>query len=238
MQFGQRRVVMQRKTRCALMCISFKAPNGLHQDAIVLEVIARMISHGPLALAKQYKEANNPVHDIIAEWERMRDPYLFSIWGTTNIATISALQETEQIILQITKKIKEENLKNQMIRQKQALKTTGTTNYKDLERQRWQSTKPLQGNAFDVYKQFEILEKVTMEDIERVAKRVFDTRRSTVGYLYPEKISPVPVQCKEYPKLDTIITTKLPNLKTSKFTVSKGVFTKYDGKKTFVYSTR
>lgn len=231
MQFGQRRVVMQRKTRCALMCISFKAPNGLHQDAIVLEVIARMISHGPLALAKQYKEANNRVHDIIAEWERMRDPYLFSIWGTTNIATISALEETEKIILEITQMLKNGNLKNQMEQAKTSIKNDWNNELQGSRKTAMAINEAIaRGDAFDVYKQFEILEKVTMEDIERVAKRVFDTRRSTVGYLYPEEISPVPVQCKEYPKLDTIITTKLPNLKTSKFTVSKGVFTKYDGK--------
>jgi zinc protease len=231
MQYGQRRVVMERNTRCALMCISFKAPNGLHEDAIVLEVIARMISHGPLALAKQYKEANNSVHDIIAEWERMRDPYLFSIWGTTNVASTKALQETEEIILEITKKIKEKNLKNQMDQAKTSIKNDWSNELQGSRKTAMAINEAIaRGDAFDVYKQVEILETVTPEDIKRVAKRIFDTRRSTVGYLYPSDKTPVPVQCKKYPRLDTKITTNLPKVKNTEFQVNEGVFTEYDGK--------
>ena len=84
-QLGQRRVMIKRPTNCALMCVAFKAPNGLHKDAIVLDVISKIIAHGPTAMSEKYKKDRScHIHDILAEWERMRDPYLFCLWATTN----------------------------------------------------------------------------------------------------------------------------------------------------------
>ena len=233
LQMGQRRVNMQRPTNCALMCLSFKAPNGLHEDAITLNVIANMISRGPNALSQKFKKDDSlHVHDIIAEWERMRDPYLFSIWGTTNSPTESALEQTEKCIWEILKMFQTEspdmqklmesskdNIKNGWVNEMLGTRNTAMAINEAIAR----------GDAFDVYRRYEILEKVDLLKIRKVAKKYFDLRQSTVGWLWPLEGAKLPKEIvpSNYNPLKTEPFIDLPSSNTSDFEASNGVFTKY-----------
>ena len=228
-QMGQRRVTMQRPTNCALMCISFKAPNGLHHDAIVLEVIANIISKGPQALAERFKQDEElPIHDITAEWERMRDPYLFSIWGTTNRPTKDALQTTENTIHTITAMF-QTDMKEHVARAKQYIKNDWENEMLGTRNTAMAINEAIaRGDPFDVHKRFEVLDSVNEEDVKRVAATYFDVRRSTVGWLLPGDVAP-DIVTETYPKLDTkeFKTCALPSNKDASFEASDGEFTSY-----------
>jgi len=229
-QMGQRRVMMQRPTNCALMCISFKAPNGLHHDAIVLEVIANIISKGPQALSEQFKKDEAlPIHDIIAEWERMRDPYLFSIWGTTNQATKDALQKAEDVIHTITDMFQTMNMKEHIVRAKQYIKNSWDNEMLGTRNTAMAINEAIaRGDPFDVHKRLEVLSSIDEEDVKRVAAKYFDVRRSTVGWLLPGDVAP-DIVTETYPKLDTeeFQTSSVPSNEGASFEASNDVFTNY-----------
>ena len=233
LQMGQRRVTMQRPTNCALMCISFKAPNGLHEDAIALQVIASMISKGPKALSQPFKKNDSlHVHDIIAEWERMRDPYLFSIWGTTNSPTKSALQQTEECIEKILKMFHNPcNMKELLESSKRNIKNGWDNEMLGTRNTAMAINEAIaRGDAFDVYRRYELLEQVDLSKIMTVAKKYFDFRRSTVGWLWPGEV-PNEIVPSNYDPLKTQPFVKLPTTNTSKFEASNEVFTKYENGK-------
>lgn len=229
-QMGQRRVMMQRPTNCALMCISFKAPNGLHHDAIVLEVIANIISKGPQALSEQFKKDDDlPIHDIIAEWERMRDPYLFSIWGTTNRATEDALQTAENTIHTITDMFQKMDMKEHIARAKQYIKNSWDNEMLGTRNTAMAINEAIaRGDPFDVHKRLEVLSSIDEKDVKRVAAKYFDVRRSTVGWLLPGDVAP-DIVTETYPKLDTkeFQTSSVPSHKGASFEASNDVFTNY-----------
>ena len=229
-QMGQRRVMMQRPTNCALMCISFKAPNGLHHDAIVLKVIANIISKGPQALSEEFKKDESlPIHDIIAEWERMRDPYLFSIWGTTNRATEDALQTAENTILTITEMFQSINMKEHITRAKQYIKNDWDNEMLGTRNTAMAINEAIaRGDPFDVHKRFEVLDSVNEEDVKRVAAKYFNLRRSTVGWLLPGDVAP-DIVTETYPKLDTkeFKTNAVPSNEGASFEASDAEFTSY-----------
>jgi len=229
LQMGQRRVNMQRPTNCALMCISFKAPNGLHEDAIALKVIANMISKGPNALSQTFKKDESlPIHDIIAEWERMRDPYLFSIWGTTNSPTKSALQQTEECIEKILKMFHDPSTMTDLMESSKGNIKNGWDNEMLGTRNTAMAINEAiaRGDAFDVYRRYELLEQVNLRKIQDVAKKYFDLRQSTVGWLWPGEV-PNEIVPTNYDPLKTQTFATLPSSNTSDFEASNDVFTKY-----------
>lgn len=64
-----------------ILGIGFKAPCGLHTDAIALELLAHNINSGPTSIFQPLVESG-VVYNINASWGRMKDPYLFSIWAS------------------------------------------------------------------------------------------------------------------------------------------------------------
>lgn len=227
-QMGQRRLIVRKPSNSALMCIAFKAPNGLHHDAIVLKVIANLISDGPQALAIQFKKDRDiPVHDIIAEFERMRDPYLFSIWGTTSMPTESALQKTENVIHTITEIVKTMSDPVALKRAKKSLHNEWENEMVGTKNTAMALNEAIAlGDPFDVHRRFEVLDSVSMEDITRVAKDIFNVDRSTVGWLLPGENASEIVR-SDYDKYNTKTFETVPTMSGGfELTVSDSELTK------------
>tara|TARA_B110000008_G_scaffold174856_1_gene174519 strand:+ start:1084 stop:3600 length:2517 start_codon:yes stop_codon:yes gene_type:complete len=184
-QMGQRRVMIKRPTNCALMCAAFKAPNGLHKDAIVLDVISKIIAHGPTAMSEKYKKDQScHIHDILAEWERMRDPYLFCLWATTNQNSEEALKTAESKLMEITRDLQSFNDGESLERAKTVLKNKWKNEMMGTRKTAMAINEAIaRGDAFDVFQRNKILGEVTIDDIVRVSKDIFNYDRSTVGYL-------------------------------------------------------
>ena len=72
-QTGTRRVSVKRQSRSAILGLGFKGPHGLHRDAIVLSVLGNLLTSGPDTKVQKLKQ-KGIVHDVIASWERMKDP--------------------------------------------------------------------------------------------------------------------------------------------------------------------
>lgn len=190
-QLGERRVNVKRPSRSSILGLGFKACHGLHNDAITLIVLAHLLTNGSESPSSELKK-NGVVHDVICSWERMKDPYLFVVWATTNYPTKEALDNAEKHLLDmlmnyekpseatvsVAKKAIEHKWRNEM---------EGTKNFAMAVNESLAI-----GDAFDVYNRFDVLEKITADDIVRVAKQYLDRNRMTVATFLPGNTNPKP----------------------------------------------
>jgi zinc protease len=188
-QMGQRRVEERRPTNACMMGIGFKAPHGLHRDAIVLKVVAKLLTSGPKAFTNHMKKAG-VVHDVMAQWERTRDPYLFTLWATTNYAGKEKLLEAERVLTELLMNFPSVNDQH-LSEVKNEIKFAWKNEMEGTRGLSSAITEAIsRGNPFDSYDRFSILEGVTIEDVERVAKLYFDIDKSTVAMYYPGETRP------------------------------------------------
>lgn len=195
-QTGTRRVSVKRQSRSAILGLGFKGPHGLHRDAIVLSVLGHLLTSGPDTKVQKLKQ-KGIVHDVIASWERMKDPYLFTLWTTTNYPTEEALQAAENAMMGVVQNFEKPSkeavnlaIKALDFQWKAAMEGT-----KNLTMEINEAIS--RGDAFDVHNRFSILHAITPEDVLRVAKQYFDTQKLTVVTFSPGKSLP-----KSYMKMD------------------------------------
>jgi predicted Zn-dependent peptidase len=159
----------------------------------------------------------------------MRDPYLFSIWGTTNRATEDALQKAENVIHTITCMFKNIKLKDHIERAKQYIKNDWENEMLGTRNTAMAINEAIaRGDPFDVHKRLEVLSSIDEKDVKRVAAKYFDVRRSTVGWLLPGDVAP-DIVTETYPKLDTkeFQTSSVPSNEGASFEASNDEFTNY-----------
>ena len=144
----------------------------------------------------------------------MKDPYLYTLWTTTNYPTEEALQAAETAMMRLIQNFKKPSqdavklaIKALDFQWKAAMEGT-----KNLTMEINEAIS--RGDAFDVFNRFSILHEITPEDVLRVAQEYFDTQKLTVVTYSPGKFLP-----KSYMKMD---------YKTPEYDVSPDVLKKPD----------
>ena len=159
--------------------------------------------------------------------------YLFSICAT-NSPTKSALQQTEKCIENIVSMFENpSSMKDLMESSKRNIKNGWDNEMLGTRNTAMAINEAIaRGDAFDVYRRYELLEQVDLKKIQQVAKKYFDFRQSTVGWLWPGEV-PHEIKPSNYEPLKTqpFVLSSLKQLKHTEFTTSNNVFTKYDNKK-------
>ena len=195
-QTGTRRVSVKRVSHAAILGFGFKGPHGLHRDAIVLSVLGHLLTSGPESPVYSLKQ-KGIVHDVVASWERMKDPYLFTLWTTTNYPTEESLQTAEHALMKVIMNFQKpsEDAVNLAIK---ALDFQWKASMEGTKNMTMAVNEAIsRGDAFDVYNRFSVLHEITPEDVLRVAKQYFDVQKLTVVNFTPGKILP-----KSYMKMD------------------------------------
>lgn len=242
-QSGQRRVVVQRPSHTSLLGIAFKAVNGLHRDAIVLEVLAKLMGPGPKSPFEKLKH-QRVIHDAMPSWERMKDPYVFSLWVTTNDAGVTTIENAEKHVMQLLQQYPrpdESDLKlakrSLEFKWKEAMESTrGMASEINEAISR--------GDPYDVFNRFDVLKSVTSDDILRVASEIFVKHRSTVGWFMPGNNAKLENSVSKYdvgiyPSAPSIESIPLPATNTINFadvsdTTKTSAYTKYNSAKTHI----
>ena len=133
----------------------------------------------------------------------MKDPYLFSIWATTNIGTQEALEEAEKIVLEIVDLCKTKDMVEPLKRAKQYIRNSWTNKMVGTRGVAAEINEAIaRGDAFDVHRREEILDSITAEDVQVCAKKYFDLKQSTVGWLLNGKPGKA-ISTEQYAKLQT-----------------------------------
>lgn len=184
LQMGQRRCVVKRPSSTSLMGIAFKGPHGLHRDAIVLKVLSAVFSAKKTNPFERLKQ-NGTVHDVFPSWERMKDPFLFTLWVTTNRASEEALETAEHAVFNSLRTVKFST--KQLSEAKQLIKNHWNDELQSTQKMAMAINEAVaRGDAFDIYNRFDILETVTAKDLYRVTETL-KVDQSTVGWFLPSK---------------------------------------------------
>lgn len=241
-QTGQRRVMVQRPSNTSLLGIAFKAVNGLHRDAVVLEVLSHLMVAGPTSPGEKLKKAG-VVHDIMPSWERMKDPYVYSLWITTNNPSLRLMEQAEKSVMEMLSDYPKPSQKELDL-----VKTSIANGWSE----KMESTRGMasqineaisRGDPFDVYNRFDILKSVTVDDIVRVAKDTFVKDKSTVGWYVPGEVQadkePQTYDVGTYPKAPAIEELAVPDTSFLRLHEASDVaptyaFTKYDSSKSYI----
>ena len=243
LQTGQRRIMVKKPSNTSLMGIAFKSVHGLHRDSIVLEVLCKLISSGPTSPVEPLRKSGI-IHDLMPSWERMRDPYTFNVWITTNNALESTMEKAEKAVFKLL-----QNYPEPTRQQVQLAKTSIEYGWKEA----MESTRGMameineaiaRGDPFDVYNRMDILKTVSVKDIMRVIKETFVKERSTVAWFLPGKASESVPSTESYkvgiyPKSPDISAIPKPETSNVQFhtvaeTTATSSFMKYNSAKTHV----
>lgn len=202
-QMGQRRVQILKPTQTALLGLGFKSVKGMHKDSIVNQLLASILTAGPSSRFSELKKSNKSyVHDVMASAERMKDPYLFSLWISTNNASEQAVNSAESQVMQTLKNFHKPT---------EAELNTAKNKIKFAWKDAMETTRGMaseineaiaRGDAFDVYQRFDVLESVTPDDILRVARETFNERESIVVQVLPGPAAPVASSDEAYEMTD------------------------------------
>jgi len=76
-QRGMRR--FHENGQAGVVGIGFKAPEGLHADAVELELLAYNINNKGIF---DHLVQDGTVYNVSASWQRMKDPFLFTVWAS------------------------------------------------------------------------------------------------------------------------------------------------------------
>jgi len=203
-QMGQRRVSIEKPTKTSLLGMGFKSVHGMHRDAIVNELLCLYLTDGPESVVEPLRKANN-IHDVMASFERMKDPYLFTLWITTNFASKNSLLQAEDDIMHVLSNLKPPTVQH-LDTMKQKLRFKWKNSMESTRGMASEVNEAIaRGNAFDVYERFRVLDSIQASDLVRVSKQ-FDTRQSTVVHVLPGKAAPGEIDTTDY---------KMPAFKTS-----------------------
>jgi predicted Zn-dependent peptidase len=187
-QNGEKRLVVYKEISSPNVMLSYHTPETKHEDYYALELLSNLLSSGNSArLTKSLVYDQELATNVFAYQGNSFDPNLFTFYAIA--ANGVSPEEVEKGILAEIEKIQKEGVTE---RELQKVK-----NQKLIEF--YQSVETIDGKAnnigtyelfFGDYKKLfeapKLFEKVSIEDIKRVANTYFTKKNCTVGYLISE----------------------------------------------------
>ena len=180
-QEGERRVTV-RRSGANMIGIAHKVPNGLHEDMPALMVLDMILSHGNTSRLYRSLVDTTKAMDASIYCYQLHDPGLFVMYATLTPKTKHS--EAEEIVKKVYTGVKEKGVTPvELARAKRAIRVALAQRRdgiyallaninEDLAAGDWARFGTL-GDA---------LQKVTVADVKRVAKKYLNDDQSTVGW--------------------------------------------------------
>lgn len=188
-QNGERRVTTYKDITTPNVLLSYHTPQTGHEDYYALDLFSSLLTSGNSSrLVKSLVMDTTIASQVYTFMSENFDPGLFNVYAIAG-DSISAGDLEKSILAQIDDVIKNGVTENELQKVK---------NQKLMEFYRSMETINGKANSMGTYEIFfgdfkkmydapKLYEKVTIEDIKRVAAKYFTERNRTVGYLLPDK---------------------------------------------------
>ena len=200
-QDGEREVVLRRVGEEQLLMMAYHIPAGSHPDAAPLELLARIMAEQPSGrLYKALVDSKKAVA-VAAENDQMHDPGLFMF--NARLRKDGNLEDAEKTMLSVIDGvIKEAPSKEEVDRARARILKDIELLFNNSSRLGLQLSEWEKMGDWRLLFQFrDRIEKVTPEDVERVAKQYFVASNRTVGRFVPEA-SPVRAEIPANPDVE------------------------------------
>jgi len=199
-QEGPRQVYLYTKKPYSMVQIAFKNMEGMHPDSITLDLIAELMQYPKIGILQVLHENNFlPMFNVINNRKLHR--HLFQI--TAGVPNPSVVPNFQTLLWKWFESISTQEIPDNVIKMaKLKLKNKWNKMYENgVESIGAAATEAIaMGNVGDIFERYDHLEKVTMADIQRVAKYTFRDSRCTVGMLmpHPQDIIERPLKDEHY----------------------------------------
>jgi predicted Zn-dependent peptidase len=184
-QTGERRVMVQKQVATPYLSIGYHVPEAKHPDYYALDVLSSILTNGRSSrLYSSLVDKQQLATTVFSSFGEAFDPTLFSVNAVTNKG--KTVEDLEKAIYKELDRIKKEGITPQELQKVKNQKLI--TFYNQIETINGKSNNIGTYEVFfgDFRKMFEApaaYEKVTVEDIKRVANQYFKKSNRTVGIL-------------------------------------------------------
>jgi len=184
-QKGQRRISVKKSGELGALLMGYKVPQGLHDDADVLDVLGIILGSGKKSrLFRNLTDKGLTTH-IYASGARFRDPGLFTIYAF--LSPEKTHEEVETAIIAVLEDIKENGVEESEVDRALNLLNAQASFERDGPFSiAAQLNEAIAAGDWKLYAQFnERVKRVTTADIQRVARQYFEEDTSTIGWYIP-----------------------------------------------------
>lgn len=187
-QNGERRLFVHKEISSPNVLLAYHIPETRHADHYALDLLNSILSSGNSSrLNKNLVFDNEIATETFSYMGESFDPSLFMLYGV--VADGIAPEKLEKAMLDELEKIKKEGVSDLELQKVKNQKLIAF--YHQLETINGKSNnlgtyELFFGDYKKMYDAPKLYEKVTKEDIQRVAKTYFTKKNRTVGYLLPE----------------------------------------------------
>jgi len=186
-QDGERVVTLRRVGDVGVVGLAYHIPSGPHPDFPALEVLADVLTSQPSGRLYKALVETRKAASVGAGSSPSHDPGLFSILARVNTKDRAELEQVRDVIYQELKKVADEGVTAEEVGRatrryaKNFEMESSDPNSIALELSEWAA----QGDWRLYFLARDRMEKVTPEDVKRVAAAYFEPSNRTVGFFIP-----------------------------------------------------
>ncbi len=186
-QLGPRRTTIERPGRIGLVAISYKTPAGTHKDWASLQLISQILGADKTGRLYRALDDKGKASATFAEAPQLRDPGLF-FFGAF-LTPDSTHEEVERIILDEIARVSRVSItEEELARAKSVIEAQTVYNRDGLYKVAHEINEYIaMGDWASYITQPQNIQRVTVEDIQRVIKTYFTTNNRTTGWYVPVK---------------------------------------------------
>lgn len=184
-QTGERRILVQKDVATPYLNIVYRAPEARHEDYYALTLLSDILSSGKSSrLYSELVDKKQLATSVFTDYGASFDPYVFGIYAVTNKGVNEA--DLEKAIYEEIEKIKKEGVKENELQKVKNQKVMEFYNQVETINGKSNNIGTYEVFFGDYRKMFDapsLYNKVTIEDIKRVANKYFSKSNRTVGIL-------------------------------------------------------
>lgn len=184
-QRGERRVKIRRPGQLGAVLVAYKAPHAMDPDAEALDVLARVLASGKSSRLFRRLTDRGITAGIMASMPRLRNPGLFYVFA--HLAPEHTHAEVEEGIADVVERIREEGIStDELERAKIQLKAQEAFSRDGPFSIASQLNEAIAAGDWKLYTTYlDRVDRVTVADVQRVARTYFVEDKCTVGHFVP-----------------------------------------------------
>jgi zinc protease len=186
-QSGQRRVTVRQDGQLGAVLMGYKSPPALDEDSDVLDVLARILASGTGSRLYRRCTDQGLTSDVFGINFRLRDPGLFSVFAY--LAPDQDHGTVEGAIEDTIKDIKKNGVTTgELDRARSQLRAQTAFDRDGPMRVASQLNEALAAGDWTLYTEYlDRLDDITVDDVQRVARKYLTSETSTVGRYVPSE---------------------------------------------------
>ena len=185
-QRGERRVQVHQTGQLGAIMMGYKAPPGLAEDADALDILARVLASGKGSRFFRALTDEGLTTDVFAMSPRLRDPGLFALFAM--LAPDKSHEAVEAVMDEAVEEVKTNGITDAELERAQTqLKAKEVFGRDGPYQIAAQLNEAIAAGDWTLYTTYlDRIDRVTKDDVQRVAQEYLVDAKRTVGWYIPE----------------------------------------------------